>query len=138
MTGNGPQFAFLARGAYQVIQQKDATFHVGFNYANLFDPSIGPNLQAVSLSDRPELRIDPTSFFTTGNIPASGGQVFGAEVAASYKNFFAQGEYYHYIVDTRAACRPRRAICKAALPAHAQFRRRISAGELQHRWCQAL
>ncbi|MGC1664971.1 MAG: porin [Bradyrhizobium sp.] len=103
MTGNGPQLAFLARGAYQLIQQKDATFHVGFNYANLFDPSIGPNLQAVSLSDRPELRIDPTSFLTTGNIPARGGQVFGAEVAATYKNFFAQGEYYHYVVDTRAA-----------------------------------
>jgi phosphate-selective porin OprO/OprP len=103
MTGNGPQLAFLARGAYQVIQQKDATFHVGFNYANLFQPSIGPNLQAVSLSDRPELRVDPTSFLATGNIPARGGQVFGAEVAATYKNFFAQGEYYHYTIDTRAA-----------------------------------
>src|SRR5579871_225536 len=103
MTGNGPQLAFLTRGAYQVISQQDATFHVGFNYANLFSPSIGPNLQAISLSDRPELRVDPTSFLQTGNIPARGGQVFGAEVAASYKNFFAQGEYYHYIIDTRAA-----------------------------------
>ena len=88
MTGNGPQLAFLARGAYQLIQQKDATFHVGFNYANLFDPSIGPNLEAVSLSDRPELRIDPTSFLTTGNIPASGGQVFGAEVARHLQELF--------------------------------------------------
>jgi phosphate-selective porin OprO/OprP len=103
MTGVGPQLAFLARGAYQVIQQQDATFHIGFNYANLFAPSVGPNLQAISLSDRPELRVDPTSFLATGNIPASGGQVFGAEVAGSYKHFFAQGEYYHYIIDTRAA-----------------------------------
>jgi phosphate-selective porin OprO/OprP len=103
MTGAGPQLAFLARGAYQVIAQKDATFHIGFNYANLFAPSVGPNLQAISLSDRPELRVDPTSFLATGNIPASGGQVFGAEVAATYKNFFAQGEYYHYTIDTRAA-----------------------------------
>jgi phosphate-selective porin OprO and OprP len=103
MTGNGPQLAFLARGAYQLIQQQDATFHVGFNYANLFQPSIGPNLRAISLSDRPELRVDPTSFLQSGNIPARGGQVFGAEVAATYKNFFAQGEYYHYTIDTRAA-----------------------------------
>jgi len=102
MTGAGPQLAFLARGAYQVIAEKDATFHVGFNYANLFDPSTGANLQAISLSDRPELRVDPTSFLATGNIPASGGQVFGVEVAGSYKNFFAQGEYYHYTIDTRA------------------------------------
>jgi phosphate-selective porin OprO and OprP len=103
MTGNGAQLAFLTRGAYQVIAEKDATFHVGFNYANLFSPSIGPNLQAVSLSDRPEFRVDPTSFLATGNIPARGGQVFGAEVAGTYKNFFAQGEYYHYTIDTRAA-----------------------------------
>ncbi len=72
MTGNGPQLAFLARGAYQVLQKEDATFHVGFNYANLFAPSIGANLQAIQLSDRPELRVDPTSFLSTGNIPAHG------------------------------------------------------------------
>jgi phosphate-selective porin OprO/OprP len=103
MTGLGPQLSFLARGAYQVIAEKDATFHLGFNYANLFDPSTGANLEAILLSDRPELRIDPTSFLNTGNIPASGGQVFGAEIAGTYKNFFAQGEYYHYLIDSRAA-----------------------------------
>ena len=103
MTGQGPQLSFLTRGAYQVIAQKDATFHLGFNYANLFAPSTGANLQAISLADRPELRVDPTSFLATGNIPARGGQVFGVEVATTYKNFFAQGEYYHYTVATRAA-----------------------------------
>ena len=102
MTGLGPQLAFLARGAYQLVQEKDATFHLGFNYANLFAPRVGPNLAAVLLADRPELRVDPTSFLATGNIPASGGQVYGVEVAGSYKNLFAQGEYYHYVVDTRA------------------------------------
>jgi phosphate-selective porin OprO/OprP len=102
MTGLGPQLAFLARGAYQLVQEQDATFHVGFNYANLFAPRVGPNLAAVLLADRPELRVDPTSFLATGNIPASGGQVYGVEVAGSYKNLFAQGEYYHYVVDTRA------------------------------------
>jgi phosphate-selective porin OprO and OprP len=103
MTGLGPQMAFLARGAYQIVQKNDATFHLGFNYANLFAPRAGPNEAAVLLADRPELRVDPTSFLATGNIPASGGQVYGVEVAGSYKNLFAQGEYYHYVVDTRAA-----------------------------------
>ena len=102
MTGLGPQLSFLARGAYQLVQEKDATFHLGFNYANLFAPRIGANAQGILLADRPELRVDPTSFLATGNIPASGGQVYGVEVAASYKNLFAQGEYYHYVVDTRA------------------------------------
>jgi phosphate-selective porin OprO and OprP len=103
MTGLGPQLSFLARGAYQIVQEKDATFHLGFNYANLFTPRIGPNAAGVLLADRPELRVDTTSFLATGNIPASGGQVYGLEAAGSYENFFAQGEYYHYVVDTRAA-----------------------------------
>jgi phosphate-selective porin OprO/OprP len=103
MTGLGPQLSFLARGTYQLVQEKNATFHLGFNYANLFAPRIGANTAAIQLFDRPELRVDPTSFLNTGVIPASGGQVYGVEVAASYDNFFAQGEYYHYVIDTRAA-----------------------------------
>jgi phosphate-selective porin OprO/OprP len=102
MTGLGPQLAFLGRASYQVVQQNDATFHVGFNYADLFAPRVGANLQAIQLFDRPELRIDPTYFLNTGNIPASGGEVFGAEVAASFYNLFVQAEYYHYVVNSRA------------------------------------
>ncbi len=102
MTGLGPQMAFLGRAAYQVVQEKDATLHLGFNYADLFIPRVGANLQAVQLFDRPELRVDPSSFLNTGNIPATGGQVFGVEAAASFRNLFVQGEYYHYLVDTRA------------------------------------
>jgi phosphate-selective porin OprO/OprP len=102
MTGLGPQFAFLARGAYQVLQQQDATLHVGFNYGNLFAPRAQANEMAIQLYDRPELRIDPSYFLNTGYIPATGGQVYGAEVAASYGSFFTQGEYYHYVIDTRA------------------------------------
>ncbi|MGA2125005.1 MAG: porin [Xanthobacteraceae bacterium] len=102
MTGLGPQLAFLARGGYQIVQQPDATVHLGFNYANLFAPRVLANEQAIQLFDRPELRIDPTYFLNTGFIPATGGQVYGAEFAASWYNFFVQGEYYHYVVDTRA------------------------------------
>ncbi len=102
MTGLGPQLSFMARGAYQLLEQQNATLHVGFNYADLFAPRAGDNLAAIQLTDRPELRIDPTTFLNTGNIPANGGQVYGAEVAASYDNFFAQGEYYHYVIQSRA------------------------------------
>ena len=102
MTGLGPQLSFLGRAAVQVVQEEDATLHLGFNYANLFAPRVDPNIVAVQLFDRPELRVDPTTFLNTGNIPASGGQVYGVEAAASLYNFFVQGEYYHYVVDTRA------------------------------------
>jgi phosphate-selective porin OprO/OprP len=63
MTGLGPQLSFLARGSYQVVQEKNATFHIGFNYANLFAPRTGANLDAIQLTDRPELRIDPTCVY---------------------------------------------------------------------------
>jgi phosphate-selective porin OprO and OprP len=102
MTGLGPQVAFLGRAAYQVVQDGNATLHLGFNFADLFVPRVGANLQAIQLFDRPELRVDPTYFLNTGNIPATGGEVFGAEAAASFYNLFVQGEYYHYIVDSRA------------------------------------
>jgi len=102
MTGLGPQLAFLTRGTYQIVQTPEATLHLGFNYANLFMPRVGPNEMAIQLYDRPELRVDPTYFLNTGIIPATGGQVFGVEAAASWHNFFVQGEYYHYMIATRA------------------------------------
>jgi len=83
MTGLGPQLAFLTRGAYQIVQEPDATLHVGFNYANLFAPRVLANEAAIQLFDRPELRVDPTYFLNTGFIPATGGQVYAAEAAAS-------------------------------------------------------
>jgi len=108
-SGLGPQYSALFRGAYTFTFDKasNATIHLGFNYAYLFDPrtanSATPTVyqSAISLSDRPELRVDPTSFLATGAIPSSGGEVFGAEAAASYGNFFAQGEYYHYVINTK-------------------------------------
>jgi phosphate-selective porin OprO/OprP len=85
-----------------VVQTRDATLHLGVNYANLFDPRSQANEDAIQLYDRPELRVDPTYFLNTGYIPATGGQVYGAEVAATLYSFCVQGEYYHYVVDSRA------------------------------------
>lgn len=101
-TGLGPQYAFLTRGSYQIVQTPEATLHLGFNYGDLFMPRAQANEAAIQLFDRPELRVDPTTFLNTGFIPASGGQVYGAEAAASYQNFFVQGEYYHYVIESRA------------------------------------
>jgi phosphate-selective porin OprO and OprP len=33
--------------------------------------------------------------------PVTGGTVFNLETAAGYKNFFWQGEYFHYVLDRR-------------------------------------
>ncbi len=102
VSGYGPSGSGLFRAAYQLVQTKDATLHLGFNYANMFAPRVGANDAGIQLYDRPELRVDPTYFLNTKAIPAHDAQVFGAEAAASYGPAFIQGEYYHYIVDTQA------------------------------------
>ncbi len=105
-TGIGPQYTGLFRASYNIFQDKanNATLHVGFNFADTFLPRVNSSsasVEGISLSDRPELRVDPTQLIGTNTIAAHGGQVFGAEAAATYQNAFIQGEYYHYIIDTR-------------------------------------
>ena len=56
------------------------------------------------LSDRPELRVDPTSIIGTGALgsatnPVTGAQVYGVEAAAGWRNLFLQGEFLHVDVD---------------------------------------
>ncbi|MGA3303249.1 MAG: porin [Methylovirgula sp.] len=102
VSGYGPSASGLFRASYQLVQTKDATVHLGFNYANMFGPRVGANDAGVQLYDRPELRVDPSYFLNTKAIPARDAQVFGAEAAASYGPAFVQGEYYHYLVDTTA------------------------------------
>ena len=51
------------------------------------------------LSDRPELRIDPTNLLNTGGIPTRNATVLGAEAAGAYGPLFVQGEYFHYAIN---------------------------------------
>jgi phosphate-selective porin OprO and OprP len=95
----GPQMAFLARGTYQVLQNSQGSLHLGVNFGDEFRPRNGSNESEIGLSERPELRLDPTTFLGTGNIAASDGWVIGAEAAAAYENAFLQGEYFHYNID---------------------------------------
>jgi phosphate-selective porin OprO and OprP len=98
-SGNMVQLAAVARGSYQIIQTEDASLHFGIDLSDTFHPETGANVSGISLSDRPELRIDPTTFLTTSTIPASSAYVYSAEAAAAWGNAFAQGEFYHYVVD---------------------------------------
>jgi phosphate-selective porin OprO and OprP len=54
----------------------------------------------VKLSDRPELRIDPTAIVSTGALAnVSGAQVYSVEAAGTYGPLYFQGEYYWYNVE---------------------------------------
>jgi phosphate-selective porin OprO/OprP len=99
------RFGAFERVAVQALRGKDYSLHLGFGVSQLIQaPNSGngtPN--TLSLSDQPELRIDPTTLLNTGTIgnaahPVSGGRVYDLETAATYKGLFWQGEYYHYQV----------------------------------------
>ncbi len=101
-------FGAFQRATYQLVQEKNASVHVGVGVSELIkSPNTGPGTaHSITLSERPELRIDPTAFLNTGALgtlasPVTGATVLNAETAASYGNFFYQGEYFHYVVNRR-------------------------------------
>ncbi len=66
-------------------------------------PAAGVTGHSLTLGDRPELRLDPTQLLTTGAITnVSGADVIGGELAGQFDHFFAQGEYYEYLINRYA------------------------------------
>ena len=96
------------RVAVQAIKGPDYSLHLGFGVDELLQaPNTGAGTpDAVSLSDQPELRIDPTTLLSTGTLgtaanPVTGGHVLDLETAATFRSLFWQGELYRYEIDRR-------------------------------------
>ncbi len=103
--GTTEQLGVAARAAGQIVSGKDYSLHVGGDAQWLIDPphNLIAGTQTLTLSDRPELRIDPTTLISTGSIAGvSGAQVYSAEAAGTYGPLFFQGEYFWYNVDRSA------------------------------------
>jgi len=99
------QYGGVVRVAGNPISGRDYSVHIGADAEWLIQPprNLVTQAQTLTLSDRPELRIDPTSLISTGAIAnVSGAQVYGVEAAATYGSFIAQGEYYWFNVDRTA------------------------------------
>jgi len=99
----GEQVGSFGRFTYQLLQAPDYSLHLGADVGGLVKPS---GSETLTLSDRPELRIDPTSILSTGTIgtaanPVTGAAVYGVEGAAAWRNLFLQGEFYQIDVDRR-------------------------------------
>jgi phosphate-selective porin OprO and OprP len=103
VNGSTEQFGSTGRIAYQLLQEKDYTLHIGGDAEFLFKPPVNTTTGIRSLpalSDRPELRIDPTALISTGTITnVSGAQVYSGELAATYGPLFVQGEYFWFDID---------------------------------------
>jgi phosphate-selective porin OprO/OprP len=99
--GSTEQLGATARVAGQVISGNDYSLHLGADAEFLIKPphNLVDNSFTLTLSDRPELRIDPTVIITTDAMSGvSAAQVYSAEAAATYGPFFFQGEYFWYNV----------------------------------------
>jgi phosphate-selective porin OprO/OprP len=95
--GFSEQIGGTGRLTYQLLQEQNYSLHVGADAEFLINP-IGT--KTLTLSDRPELRIDPTALLSTGTIAnIANAQVYSGEVAAGYGPLFFQGEYFWYNVD---------------------------------------
>jgi phosphate-selective porin OprO and OprP len=103
--GTTEQFGAVARAAGQVASGQNYSLHIGADAEFLIAPAHNQitAAQTLTLSDRPELRIDPTTIVSTGALAGvSGAQVYSVEAAGTYGPLFFQGEYYWYNVDRGA------------------------------------
>ena len=101
--GSANQEGIAARVTYEPLNTPDYSLHVGVDFQDLLNPPHAGGVREVTLSDRPELRIDPTSILTTAAINnVSGAKVYEAELAGGYKSLYFQGEYFHYQIDRDA------------------------------------
>ena len=102
--GAPEQVGAFGRGTYQVLQDPNYSLHIGGDVGALLKPPTSSGIRTITLSDRPEDRIDTTSILSTGALgtaanPVNGAQVYGAELAGGWNSLFGQAEYYHIDVD---------------------------------------
>jgi phosphate-selective porin OprO/OprP len=103
--GTTEQYGVIARAAGQIVSGKDYSLHIGGDAEWLIQPphNLIAGTQTLTLSDRPEVRIDPTTLVSTGAIAGvSGAQVYSVEAAGTYGPLFFQGEYFWYNVERNA------------------------------------
>ncbi|HEY3917087.1 MAG TPA: porin [Stellaceae bacterium] len=103
--GVAQEIGATQRATFQLLQSDQYSLHLGADAEELLKPETSGGVRVVTnFSDRPELRIDPTSILTTGTLgsvtnPVTGANVLGAELAGGLGSAFAQAEYFHYNVD---------------------------------------
>lgn len=100
--GTTEQVGAVARAAGQLVSGNDYSLHLGADAQWLIRAPRNQitGAQTLTLSDRPELRLDPTTLISTGALAGvSGAQVYSVEAAATYGPLYLQGEYFWFNVD---------------------------------------
>jgi hypothetical protein len=127
--GSSEQYGGVIRIAGNPISGKNYSVHIGADAEWLVQPprNLVTQAQTLTLSDRPELRIDPTTLISTGAIAnVSGAQVYGAEGRRDLWSVHRAGRIL------LVQCRPHREHGTAAIRrAESEVRRRLRAGRLR-------
>jgi phosphate-selective porin OprO/OprP len=103
--GVAQEIGAYQRATYQLLQSDQYSLHLGADASELIKPETSGGVAVVTnFSDRPELRIDPTSIVSTGTLgsatdPVTGADVLGGELAGGFGSLFGQAEYFHYDVN---------------------------------------
>jgi phosphate-selective porin OprO/OprP len=98
--GSAEQFGTVGRASYQILQSDDYTLHVGLDAEGVWEPAhASSGVRALTLSDRPELRIDPTSLISASIPNVTDAESYSGEVAAGIGSLFFMGEYFDYQIN---------------------------------------
>lgn len=87
------------RVAGRPVATSDWDLHAGFSASDAFRIQRTSAGQTLTVSDRPELRIDNNTLVSTGALNARSAYTYGPEFALRWRNFLLQGEYITIGVD---------------------------------------
>ena len=100
------QSGYILRAAVNPLKGENFDVHLGATVTGVIeaaDTTAGPvRAQSVRLRERPEIRVDGNRLVDTGVINAGGLRTYGLEAGASFKNFYAAGEWYKIKVNRAA------------------------------------
>jgi phosphate-selective porin OprO/OprP len=97
------QLGYVGRVAFIPLKGYDWLVHVGANASKVVTPAntAATPIYGITVTDRPELRVDGTQLISSGAIDSTGARHYGFELAAQKQNFFIQGEYFDIALDRR-------------------------------------
>ena len=87
------------RLAARPVATTDWDVHTGFSASDSFHIQRTATGQTLTISDRPELRIDNNRLVSTGALNARSAYTYGPEFAVRWRNLMLQGEYIRVGVD---------------------------------------
>jgi phosphate-selective porin OprO and OprP len=101
----GEQFGAVGRAGYNILYSPEGYFHLEGDAGALVKPPAPGGIRSITLSDRPELRVDPTQILSTGAAlgtaanPLNNVVVYGGGGIANWHNLQLNGEAYQINVN---------------------------------------